>query len=142
MLRVLVGASLALAVLQPAQSVSIRVDARASVGPMTPIWAFFGYDEPNYTYMANGRKLLTELAELSPVPVYVRAHNLLTTGDGTPALKWGSTNAYTLDEAGRPKYDWTIVDRILDTYIERKMKPLLQIGFMPEAMSTNPSPYK
>ena len=37
------------------------------------------------------------MAALSPVPVYVRAHNLLTTGDGTPALKWGSTNAYTED---------------------------------------------
>ena len=29
----------------------------------------------------------------SPVPVYVRTHNLFTTGDGTPALKWGSSNA-------------------------------------------------
>ena len=33
--------------------------------------------------------------ELSPEPVRVRTHNLLTSGDGTPALKWGSTNAYT-----------------------------------------------
>ena len=61
------------------------------------MWAWFGYDEPNYTYMKDGRKLLSELAALSPVPVYVRAHNLLTSGDGTPALKWGSTNAYTED---------------------------------------------
>ena len=45
---------------------------------------------------------VTELAKLSPVPVFVRTHNLLTTGDGTPALKWGSTNAYTEDAAGRP----------------------------------------
>jgi len=45
---------------------------------------------------AEGRKLLSELAELSPVPVYVRAHNLLTTDEGPPVgLKWGSTNAYT-----------------------------------------------
>ena len=69
---------------------------------MNPVWAFFGYDEPNYTYMKDGRKLLAELAALSPVPVYIRTHNLLTTGDGTPALKWGSTNAYTEDAAGRP----------------------------------------
>jgi xylan 1,4-beta-xylosidase len=125
-----------------APRVSIRVDAASRKGPMTPMWAFFGYDEPNYTYMKDGRKLLSELAELSPAPVYVRTHNLLTTGDGTPALKWGSTNAYTEDASGRARYDWTIVDRILDTYIERKMKPLLQIGFMPEALSTTPTPYK
>ena len=71
------------------------------MAPMTPMWACFGYDEPNYTYMKDGKKLLSELAALSPVPVYVRAHNLLTTGDGTPALKWGSTNAYTEDANGQ-----------------------------------------
>lgn len=50
---------------------------------------------------------------MSYTPVNVRVHNLLTTGDGTPALKWGSTNAYTEDKKGRPIYDWTIVDSIL-----------------------------
>src|SRR5438552_3827930 len=127
---------------QPASRVTIRVDANARRGPMTQMWAFFGYDEPNYTYTANGRKLLKELAQLSPVPVFVRAHNLLTTGDGKASLKWGSTNAYTEDPSGRPVYDWTIVDRILDTYVQQKMKPLVEIGFMPEALSTNPQPYQ
>jgi xylan 1,4-beta-xylosidase len=122
--------------------VTIRVDAAKSKGPMKPIWSFFGYDEPNYTYMNDGKKLLSEIAALSPVPVYVRAHNLLTTGDGTAALKWGSTNAYTEDASGKPRYDWTIVDRIFDTYIERGMKPLVEIGFMPEALSVKPQPYR
>ncbi len=122
--------------------VAIRVDASRRIGPMTTMWSFFGYDEPNYTYMKDGRKLLTELAALSPTPVHVRMHNLLTTGDGTAALKWGSTNAYTEDAAGKPRYDWTIVDRIFDALIERKMKPLVEIGFMPEAMSVKPQPYR
>jgi xylan 1,4-beta-xylosidase len=122
--------------------VSIRIDASKRLGPMTSMWAFFGHDEPNYTYMPDGQKLLSELASLSPVPVHVRVHNLLTTGDGVPALKWGSTNAYTEDAGGRPVYDWTIVDRIFDTYMERKMKPLVQIGFMPKALSTRPEPYQ
>ena len=60
--------------------IAIRVDASAHQGPMKPVWAFFGYDEPNYTYMKDGRKLLSELAALSPVPIYVRTHNLLTSG--------------------------------------------------------------
>jgi xylan 1,4-beta-xylosidase len=124
------------------ERVSIHVDAAGTNGPMSPLWAWFGYDEPNYTYMKDGRKLLSELAALSPVPVYVRAHNLLTSGDGTPALKWGSTNAYTEDAAGKPRYDWTIVDRILDAYVQRKMKPFVEIGFMPEALSSHPTPYK
>src|SRR5204862_1091878 len=127
---------------QPADRVTIRVDANARRAPMTQMWAFFGYDEPNYTYAPDGKKLLKELAELSPVPVFVRAHNLLTTGDGTAALKWGSTNAYTEDAAGRPVYDWTIVDRIFDAYVERRMKPIVEIGFMPERLSTSPAPYR
>ncbi|MGH9309899.1 MAG: GH39 family glycosyl hydrolase [Vicinamibacterales bacterium] len=125
-----------------ARLVQIAVNATDRIGPMRHMWAWFGYDEPNYTYMKDGKKLLSELAALSPVPVYVRTHNLLTTGDGTPALKWGSTNVYTEDADGRPVYDWTIVDRIIDTYIERKMKPLVEIGFMPEALSTRPQPYR
>lgn len=122
--------------------VTIHVDATKRLGAMTSMWAFFGHDEPNYTYMKDGRKLLSELAALSPAPVNVRVHNLLTTGDGTPALKWGSTNAYTEDSAGRPIYDWRIIDRIFDTYVERKMKPLVQIGFMPQALSSKPVPYQ
>ena len=125
-----------------AQPVAIHVDAGSKLGHLTPIWSFFGYDEPNYTYMKDGRKLLSELAALSAVPVYVRTHSLLVTGDGEAALKWGSTNAYTEDASGKPHYDWTLVDRIFDTYVERKMKPLVQIGFMPEALSSKPQPYR
>ena len=121
---------------------SIQVDFTKSKGPMYPAWAWFGYDEPNYTYMKDGKKLLTEIAQLSPVPVYVRAHSLLVTGDGQAALKWGSTNAYTEDANGNPVYDWRIIDSIFDTYVERGMKPLAQIGFMPQALSTNPKPYR
>ena len=124
-----------------AQPVTIQVDAGQKLGPLTPIWSYFGYDEPNYTYMKDGKKLLSELAALSPVPVYVRAHSLLVSGDGKAALKWGSTNAYTEDAAGKPIYNWTIVDRIFDTYVERKMRPLVQVGFMPEALSSKPQPY-
>lgn len=123
-------------------NVLVDVDLNKSIGPMYPAWAWFGYDEPNYTYMKDGKKLLTEIAQLSPVPVYVRAHSLLVTGDGEAALKWGSTNAYTEDANGKPIYDWRIVDSIFDTYIQRGMKPLAQIGFMPQALSTNPDPYR
>jgi xylan 1,4-beta-xylosidase len=132
---------------EPAQEgaafhVTISVDAAHPIGPMHPIWRYFGADEPNYAYMTNGSKLLKELGQLAPGGAYFRAHNLLTTGDGTPALKWGSTNAYTEDAAGNPVYDWTIVDRIFDTYRDRGIKPYVEIGFMPEALSTKPDPYR
>ncbi|PAC28681.1 beta-xylosidase [Flectobacillus sp. BAB-3569] len=127
---------------QEQNPVTIQVDLSKTKAPMKPIWAWFGYDEPNYTYMKDGKKLLSEISQLSKVPVYVRVHSLLVTGDGTAALKWGSTNAYTEDANGNPIYDWTIVDKIFDTFIERGMKPIAQIGFMPEALSSHPTPYR
>jgi xylan 1,4-beta-xylosidase len=136
--------SLAFAVLcslHAQQPVEIKINPSLTVGGVKPAYAYFGYDEPNYTYTANGKKLISELAALSPVPVQIRTHHLLVTGDGTPALKWGSTNAYREDASGKAIYDWTILDRIFDTYESAHARPFVEIGFMPEALSTNPQPY-
>ena len=124
------------------ESVSIQVHVDQPDGQLAPIWNYFGYDEPNYTYAPNGKKLLSELAALSPTPVYIRTHNLFTSGDGSYSLKWGSTNVYTEDAAGNPVYSWVIVDRIFDTFHETGVKPLVELGFMPEALSTQPAPYR
>src|ERR1700733_15280174 len=123
-------------------AVTIRVNANEKIGAFKPIYSYFGYDEPNFTYTKNGRKLVGELAALSSGPVYLRTHFLLATGDGTAGFKFGSTNAYSEDASGKPVYDWTIVDRILGTYLEAGAKPFVEIGFMPKALSTNPEPYK
>src|SRR5512143_2761582 len=77
--------------------VTIRVAAAKALGELKPIWRMFGADEPNYATMKNGRKLIGELGALKPGGVFFRAHNLLCTGDGTPALKWGSTGVYRED---------------------------------------------
>lgn len=122
--------------------VTIRVDLERPGKELEPIWRFFGADEPNYAYMKHGDELLGHLGELKPEEVFFRAHSLLVTGDGTPALKWGSTNAYTEDAEGNPVYDWTIVDRIFDSYLKNGVRPYVQIGFMPQALSVKPEPYR
>ncbi len=122
--------------------VTIEVHADRPTGPYRPLWNWFGYDEPNYTYTENGRKLLRELAALSPEPARIRTHNLLTSGDGVAALKWGSTNAYTEDAEGHPVYDWTIIDRVFDAYVEAGVIPMVQIGFTPQALSDHSGPYQ
>ncbi|MGA8272262.1 MAG: beta-xylosidase [Candidatus Sulfotelmatobacter sp.] len=127
---------------QAAPQVNIRVQADRSEGTLSPIWNYFGYDEPNYTYAPNGKKLLGELAGLDAAPVYVRTHNLLTSGDGSASLKWGSTNVYSEDASGNPIYSWIILDRIFDTFRAAGVKPLVEIGFMPQALSTHPDPYR
>ena len=123
-------------------SVTIHVDASKILGPNKPVWNYFGYDEPNYTTADNGRKLVRELSDLSATPVSIRVHNLLTTGDGKASLKWGSTNAYTEDANGKAVYDWTIADKIFDTFVSAGVRPFVEIGFMPKALSTHPDPYQ
>jgi xylan 1,4-beta-xylosidase len=122
--------------------VSIHVDAAKDHGELRRIWRFFGADEPNYATMKNGRKLISELGELAPQAVYFRAHNLLTTGDGTPALKWGSTGAYAEDAQGNAVYQWSILDGIFDCYLQHGVRPYVEIGFMPKALSIRPEPYQ
>jgi xylan 1,4-beta-xylosidase len=130
------------ALLSAQHAVRIRVHADQPAGQLKPVWAYVGHDEPNYTASPQGRSLLLQLATLSPYRFHDRAHNLLTTGNGTPALKWGSTNVYTEDATGKPVYNWTILDRIFDTYKELGITPFVEIGFMPEALSTHPVPYR
>src|SRR5271165_2620072 len=123
-------------------AVAIRVHADQKIGAFKPIYRYFGYDGPNFTYAKNGRKLIGELGSLGSAPVYIRTHFMLATGDGTPGFKFGSTNAYTEDASGKPIYDWTITDRIMDTYLQTGAKPFVEIGFMPRALSSHPDPYQ
>jgi len=122
--------------------VGIQVYANRPIGEWKPIWRFFGADEPNCATLPDGRKLLGELGQLAPNNVYFRTHNLLNSGDGTPALKWGSTGVYAEDAQGQPVYSWTILDRIFDTYRACGVRPYVEIGFMPEALSIKPEPYQ
>lgn len=123
-------------------TVEVHIDAGERVGRYHPMWNCYGYDEPNYTYTDDGKKLLHDLTALSGTPPRIRTHNLLTSGDGTAALKWGSTNAYTEDSDGNPVYDWTIMDRIFDAYVEAGVIPLVQVSFTPEALSDAEGPYQ
>ena len=117
--------------------VRITVDLGRPLGPYKPIYSWFGYDESNYTTMRDGRRLLQELHDLSPVPVYLRAHHLLTSGNGVPELKWSSTNVYTEDANGQPVYDFKLLDGIFDAYRAAGVRPLVELGFMPEDLAAH-----
>jgi xylan 1,4-beta-xylosidase len=134
-------APLAISADDTAIPVRVVVTPSQTLGPVNPIWNWFGYDEINYTYLPNGQALLASLSKMGPTPVHVRAHNIFTSGDGSPALKWGSTGIYREDAQGRPLYDFTIADRIVDTWVKLGIKPLMELGFMPEALSSKPEKY-
>ncbi|HEX7363427.1 MAG TPA: beta-xylosidase [Bryobacteraceae bacterium] len=123
------------------EQVTIRVGASQTKGAFKPVWHYFGYDELNNTDTKNGRKLIHELAALSSTPSHIRAHFLLASGNGKPALKWGSTNVYTEDASGKPVYNWAIMDQVFDSWVHAGVTPYVEVGFMPEALSSHPQPY-
>jgi xylan 1,4-beta-xylosidase len=116
--------------------VTVSVDLGQKLGPYKPIYAWFGYDEANFTTGRDGRRLLRELHDLAPVPVHIRAHHLLTSGDGTPELKWSSTNVYREDASGKPVYDFAILDGIFDEYKAAGVVPMVELGFMPKDLTS------
>jgi xylan 1,4-beta-xylosidase len=118
-------------------TVSIEVNLSKSEGPYTTIYSWFGYDESNYTTMKYGKQLLTELHDLSPVPVYIRAHHLLTSGDGVAELKWSSSNVFTVDANGKPVYDFTITDQTFDEFQKAGVRPMVELGFMPKDLAAS-----
>lgn len=116
--------------------VFIHVDLAKPQGPYTPIYRWFGYDESNYTTMKYGEQLLSELHNLSPDPVYIRTHHLLTSGNGVPELKWSSSNVFSLDADGTPVYDFTITDRTFDQFRHAGVRPFVELGFMPKDLAS------
>ena len=127
---------------QTPTTVNVSVDATAAGTTLERVWPFHGYDEINYTTTPEGEALLGVIAAAHSAPVHVRSHFLLNTGDGTPGLKWGSTNVYTEDAAGNPVYSWDLTDGIMDAITGVGAFPFVEIGFMPEALSTHPIPYR
>jgi xylan 1,4-beta-xylosidase len=124
------------------RAVAISVDLNTKLGPAKPAYAWFGYDEANYTTGRDGKKLLRALSELGPVPVYIRAHHLLTSGNGQPELKWSSTNVYSEDAQGRPVYDFKILDDIFDEYRAAGVRPMVELGFMPKDLARDSGEYQ
>ena len=128
--------------LAQAQPATVAVDLSHKLGPYKPVYAWFGYDEGNYTTMHDGKELLRILRDLSPVPDKERVHHLLTSGNGVAELKWSSTNVYREDAAGKPVYDITVLDAIFDEFKAAGVTPMVELGFMPKDMASGTNDYQ
>jgi xylan 1,4-beta-xylosidase len=124
------------------QVVSVQVDATQRGERVKPVWPYYGFDECNYTTSADCIDLMQAVARMNDQPVHIREHFLLNSGDGTAALKWGSTNVYMEDANGRPVYSWDLMDPIMDAVVASGCRPLVEIGFMPKDLSSRPEPYR
>lgn len=132
----MVAAAVAVFTCQAQTPVAVNVDLTKPQGPYKAIYRWFGYDESNYTTTKYGQQLLRELHDLSPDPVYIRAHHLLTSGNGVPELKWSSSNVFSISPDGKPVYDFTITDQTFDAYKQNGVRPFVELGFMPKDLAS------
>ena len=115
----------------------LQVDLSKPVGPYKPIYSWFGYDEANYTTMRHGKKLLRELHDLSPVPVYIRAHHLLTSRQRRGGAEVELDQCVQRRCERQAGYDFKILDGIFDEYKAAGVRPMVELGFMPEDLAAD-----
>jgi xylan 1,4-beta-xylosidase len=112
------------------KTVNVKVDASQWTGTLPHNWNYIGYDECNYTHSPGGIELIKKFGNLEK-PYYMRTHHLLCTGICHGIYKWGSTNVYVEDEQGRAVYNFEVIDRMCDIWLNNNCKPFFEIGFMP-----------
>ncbi len=119
----------------------ITVDASERMGRLRPIWRSFGYDEINWTYTPRGKRLFQTIGELSKEGTYfVRNHHALSSGNGLSTPTKGSCNVYSEDTDGKPIYNFSLLDQVYETFLQNNCKPIIELGFMPDALSRGPKP--
>ena len=120
---------------------AISVDASEVLGSLRPIWRSFGYDELNWTYTPRGKRCFQKIGELSAQGTYyIRTHHAFTSGSGLSTPTRGSGNVYSESSEGGPAYNYLFLDQVCETFLKNNCKPIIELGFMPDALSRGPGP--
>lgn len=97
--------------------------------PLSPAWRHcIGTGRANLSLRSGHREALA-MAQRDIGFRHIRGHGLLSDDMGLlRAAEW----------EGRPvtKYSYLYIDQILDGYLQSGIKPILELGFMPEALAT------
>lgn len=109
----------------------VEVDAAVVEGPLARPWQSIGYDEINWTYTRTGKRLLETFADFSGDGYHIRPHYVFCSGSGFGIPHWGSGNVYHEDDAGQPRYDFSIVDQVYDAIVDAGHHVLVELGFTP-----------
>ena len=119
-------------------AVTVTVDTNGDTGPLPRIWqAMVGSEHLSHlleTDTTGGHPIGTDLHQAlrrihDELGVRtVRAHGILDDDLGT----------YRLTD-GTPHYDFTGIDRVYDTLLTLGLHPVVELGFMPHDLATNPT---
>ena len=123
-LALLVGSSVRA---QTSQTVEIEVNAAAH--PFPHFWEkMFGSGRAILSLRESYRQDLRETKRITGFE-YVRFH----------AIFHDEVGVYDEDAAGKPIYNFSYVDQIYDGLLENKVRPFVELSFMPKKLTSDPN---
>jgi len=131
--RVIVLAALGLLAALPGSSQTpaqrIEIDPNAAVHPFPHFWEkLFGSGRAILTLRESYRNDLRETRRITGFE-YVRFH----------AIFHDEVGVYDEDASGKPVYNFSYVDQIYDGLLENKVRPFVELSFMPKKLTADPN---
>ncbi|RVT79728.1 glycoside hydrolase [Flavobacterium sufflavum] len=106
----------------------IKVDYNKSAGKLNTMFKeCIGAGRANEGLRADWQQQLTMVKKECDFK-YIRMHGLLT----------DDMAVYREDEKGNPEYNFQYIDALYDFLLSIKMKPFVELGFMPSALASGP----
>ena len=106
----------------------IVIDARAPGTPFTHFWEqMFGSGRAILTLRESYRNDLRAVKQITDFR-YVRFH----------AILHDELGVYNEDEHGNPVYNFAYVDQVYDGLLKNRVRPVVEISFMPKRLAFNP----
>ena len=119
---------------------SLLFDAAQPGKSYQRFWGNLGYESFKNGILSSKNRRLFELMQEANARTkgafrYLRAHNLFS--NGRPP--WGEgCDIYREDGQGQAIYHWTVMDEVFDEIIRFGFKPIVELGFMPDALASIP----
>lgn len=132
------------AVAEEVRTVPLRlcVDAASDLGPYRPVFVGIGYpaasEEIYALHNVTTLSLISEMNERLGGPLrWLRINGSLTgLVDGSSGASRYEIYEEALDATAR--YDWTGLDRTIDTVLQHHLSPALDLSYMPKALAAFP----
>ena len=108
---------------------AIEVDANAASHPFPHFWEkMFGSGRAILSLRESYRHDLRETKQITDFE-YVRFH----------AIFQDEVGVYDEDASGKPVYNFSYVDQIYDGLLENKVRPFVELSFMPKKLTSDPN---
>lgn len=121
-------------------------DAAQSLGQYQRFWGDIGFESFKSGILLSKSRELFEFMRETNKRVgdgsfeqnafrYIRAHNLFSNGEPP----WGEgLDIYQVDASGQVSYNWKTADQVFDRILAYGFKPIIEFGFMPDALASIP----